>query len=83
VIQFVVITKGGMRISEVAARFVLDSMPGKQMAIDADVNAGLITHKEAHERREAVARQADFYSAMEGAGNSSAAMRSPASSSRS
>ncbi len=68
VIQFVVITKGGARISEVAARFELDAMPGKQMAIDADVNAGLITHQQAHERREQVAREADFYSAMEGGG---------------
>jgi len=68
VIQFVVITKGGSRIAEVAARFVLDAMPGKQMAIDADVNAGLITHQQAHERREQIAREADFYSAMEGGG---------------
>jgi flagellar biosynthesis protein FlhA len=68
VIQFVVITKGGGRISEVAARFVLDAMPGKQMAIDADVNAGLITQQEAHQRREQIARDADFYSAMDGAG---------------
>ena len=68
VIQFVVITRGGGRISEVAARFVLDAMPGKQMAIDADLNAGVITRQEAHERREAVAREADFYSAMDGAG---------------
>jgi flagellar biosynthesis protein FlhA len=68
IIQFVVITKGGARISEVAARFELDAMPGKQMAIDADVNAGLITHQQAHERREQVAREADFYSAMEGGG---------------
>src|SRR5262249_45453509 len=66
VIQFVVITKGGSRIAEVAARFVLDAMPGKQMAIDADVNAGLITQQQAHDRREQVAREADFYSAMEG-----------------
>lgn len=68
VIQFVVITKGGSRISEVAARFVLDALPGKQMAIDADLNAGVITRQEAHERRDAIAREADFYSAMDGAG---------------
>jgi flagellar biosynthesis protein FlhA len=68
VIQFVVITKGGSRISEVAARFVLDAMPGKQMAIDADVNAGLITQQQAHQQRETIAREADFYAAMDGAG---------------
>jgi flagellar biosynthesis protein FlhA len=68
VIQFVVITKGGSRISEVAARFVLDAMPGKQMAIDADVNAGVITQQQAQERRQAVAREAEFYSSMDGAG---------------
>ncbi len=68
VIQFVVITKGGSRISEVAARFVLDALPGKQMAIDADVNAGLITQQQAHEEREKVSREADFYAAMDGAG---------------
>src|SRR5947207_1313410 len=68
VIQFVVITKGGARISEVAARFVLDAMPGKQMAIDADVNAGLITHQQAHERREQVARESDSSSALDGGG---------------
>src|SRR3954468_7088824 len=66
IIQFVVITKGGSRIAEVAARFVLDAMPGKQMAIDADLNAGLITQQQAHDRREQIAREADFYSAMEG-----------------
>ena len=67
VIQFVVITKGGGRISEVAARFTLDAMPGKQMAIDADLNAGTITEPQARERREAISREADFYGAMDGA----------------
>ncbi|HXE54874.1 MAG TPA: flagellar biosynthesis protein FlhA [Tepidisphaeraceae bacterium] len=67
VIQFVVITKGSGRISEVAARFTLDAMPGKQMAIDADLNAGIITEPQARERREAISREADFYGAMDGA----------------
>jgi len=67
IIQFVVITKGSGRISEVAARFTLDAMPGKQMAIDADLNAGLITEDVARERREKIAREADFYGAMDGA----------------
>ncbi len=67
VIQFVVITKGATRISEVAARFALDGMPGKQMAIDADLNAGIIDEHEAQSRREAVTEQADFYGAMDGA----------------
>jgi flagellar biosynthesis protein FlhA len=67
VIQFVVITKGATRISEVAARFALDGMPGKQMAIDADLNAGIIDEKEAQRRREEIAKQADFYGAMDGA----------------
>ncbi|HLS35340.1 MAG TPA: flagellar biosynthesis protein FlhA [Bacillota bacterium] len=67
VIQFIVITKGAERVSEVAARFTLDAMPGKQMSIDADLNAGLITEKEARERREKVEREADFYGAMDGA----------------
>lgn len=67
VIQFVVITKGATRISEVAARFALDGMPGKQMAIDADLNAGIIDEKEAHRRREEITQQADFYGAMDGA----------------
>lgn len=66
-IQFLVITKGATRISEVAARFALDGMPGKQMAIDADMNAGLITQEQAKTRREEVAQQADFYGAMDGA----------------
>ena len=67
VIQFMVITKGATRISEVAARFALDGMPGKQMAIDADLNAGIIDEKEAQRRREEVAQNADFYGAMDGA----------------
>jgi len=67
IIQFVVITKGTTRISEVAARFTLDAMPGKQMAIDADLNSGLITEPEARQRREDISRQADFYGAMDGA----------------
>ncbi len=66
-IQFIVITKGSTRISEVAARFALDGMPGRQMAIDADLNAGLIDEKEAQRRREEVSSQADFYGAMDGA----------------
>ncbi|MBD3315582.1 MAG: flagellar biosynthesis protein FlhA [Chitinivibrionales bacterium] len=67
VIQFVVITKGAGRIAEVAARFTLDAMPGKQMAIDADLNAGLISEDVARTRREKVAKEADFYGAMDGA----------------
>ena len=67
VIQFVVITKGAGRIAEVAARFTLDAMPGKQLAIDADLNAGLITEQEARARRSEIAREADFYGAMDGA----------------
>lgn len=66
-IQFLVITKGATRISEVAARFALDGMPGKQMAIDADLNAGLCTQEQAKSRREEVTQQADFYGAMDGA----------------
>ena len=66
-IQFIVITKGATRISEVAARFALDGMPGKQMAIDADLNAGLIDEKQAQTRRAEIASQADFYGAMDGA----------------
>ncbi|MCG8653605.1 MAG: FHIPEP family type III secretion protein, partial [Pirellulales bacterium] len=66
-IQFIVITKGATRISEVAARFALDGMPGRQMAIDADLNAGLIDEKEAQKRREEISSQADFYGAMDGA----------------
>ena len=68
IIQFVVITKGSNRISEVAARFTLDAMPGKQMAIDADLNAGLIEENTARTRREAIAQEAEFYGAMDGAG---------------
>ncbi|WP_347125015.1 flagellar biosynthesis protein FlhA [Microbacterium sp. SY138] len=67
VIQFVVVTKGAERVAEVGARFTLDAMPGKQMAIDADLNAGLITDAEARERRAEVAAEADFYGAMDGA----------------
>ncbi len=67
IIQFVVITKGATRISEVAARFTLDGMPGKQMAIDADLNAGMISEAEARERRATIAKEADFYGAMDGA----------------
>ncbi|RMH41917.1 MAG: flagellar biosynthesis protein FlhA, partial [Gammaproteobacteria bacterium] len=67
IINFVVVTKGAGRISEVSARFTLDAMPGKQMAIDADLNAGLLTQDEARERRAEVAREADFYGAMDGA----------------
>jgi flagellar biosynthesis protein FlhA len=67
VIQFVVITKGATRISEVAARFALDGMPGRQMAIDADLNAGLIDQAEAQRRRAEVTQQADFFAAMDGA----------------
>jgi flagellar biosynthesis protein FlhA len=68
VIQFVVITRGATRISEVAARFMLDGLPGRQMAIDADLHAGLIDQHEAHSRRDEVYRQADFFGAMDGAG---------------
>ncbi len=67
VINFVVITKGSGRIAEVAARFILDAMPGKQMAIDADMNAGLINEAEARRRRSVIAQEADFYGAMDGA----------------
>jgi flagellar biosynthesis protein FlhA len=67
VIQFVVITRGATRISEVAARFTLDAMPGKQMGVDADLNAGLITEDQARTRRRAIEREADFYGAMDGA----------------
>ena len=67
IIQFIVITKGSERVAEVAARFTLDAMPGKQMSIDADLNAGMISEKEARERREKVSGEADFYGAMDGA----------------
>jgi len=66
-INFIVITRGAQRIAEVAARFTLDAMPGKQMAIDADLNAGLIDENEAKRRREEIAKEADFYGAMDGA----------------
>ncbi|MGQ9674405.1 MAG: flagellar biosynthesis protein FlhA [Chloroflexota bacterium] len=67
IIQFVVITNGAGRVAEVAARFTLDAMPGKQMSIDADLNAGLITENEARRRRRAIEQEADFYGAMDGA----------------
>uniref|UniRef100_UPI0035B53D56 FHIPEP family type III secretion protein n=1 Tax=Symbiobacterium terraclitae TaxID=557451 RepID=UPI0035B53D56 len=67
IVQFIVITKGAERVSEVAARFTLDAMPGKQMSIDADLNAGLITEAEARARRREIEREADFYGAMDGA----------------
>ncbi|HTV51246.1 MAG TPA: FHIPEP family type III secretion protein, partial [Steroidobacteraceae bacterium] len=67
IINFVVVTKGSGRISEVSARFTLDAMPGKQMAIDADLNAGLITQDEARQRRLEVRAEADFYGSMDGA----------------
>ncbi|UZQ86288.1 flagellar biosynthesis protein FlhA [Thermoclostridium stercorarium] len=66
-VQFLVITKGAERVSEVAARFTLDAMPGKQMAVDADLNAGLINEAQAKERRKNIQREADFYGAMDGA----------------
>ena len=66
-VQFIVITKGAERVSEVAARFTLDAMPGKQMAIDADLSSGLINEKEARLRRQKIQREADFYGAMDGA----------------
>lgn len=67
IINFVVITKGGERISEVSARFTLDALPGKQMAIDADLNAGVLSQEQARVRRQDVAREADFYGSMDGA----------------
>src|SRR5690606_20491495 len=67
VIQFVVITNGAGRVAEVGARFTLDAMPGKQMAIDADLTAGLIDEGQARELRARIAREADFYGAMDGA----------------
>nr|HPN39639.1 FHIPEP family type III secretion protein [Melioribacteraceae bacterium] len=66
-IQFIVIVKGSGRISEVSARFTLDAMPGKQMAIDADLNSGLINENEARQRRQSIAREAEFYGSMDGA----------------
>ncbi|MGR3317830.1 MAG: flagellar biosynthesis protein FlhA [Candidatus Anammoxibacter sp.] len=68
VIQFVVVNKGATRVAEVAARFTLDAMPGKQMSIDSDLNAGMITEPEAKERREKISNEAEFYGAMDGAG---------------
>ena len=68
IINFIVITKGSTRVSEVAARFTLDALPGKQMAIDADLNAGILTRDEAKARREEVREEADFYGSMDGAG---------------
>lgn len=67
VVQFIVITKGAERVSEVGARFTLDAMPGKQMSIDADLNAGLINEQQAKERREKIEKEADFYGSMDGA----------------
>ena len=67
IINFVVITKGATRIAEVAARFTLDAMPGRQMSIDADLNAGIIEESEARKRREAISQEADFYGSMDGA----------------
>ncbi|MEQ2526500.1 flagellar biosynthesis protein FlhA [Robertmurraya yapensis] len=67
IINFIVITKGSERVSEVAARFTLDAMPGKQMSIDADLNAGMISEQEARKRREKVSSEADFYGSMDGA----------------
>lgn len=67
VVNFIVITKGAERVSEVGARFTLDAMPGKQMSIDADLNAGIITEQEAKARRAAIQKEADFYGAMDGA----------------
>lgn len=68
VIQFVVITNGAQRVAEVAARFTLDAMPGKQMSIDADLSAGVISQEQAKQRRRQIEREADFYGAMDGAG---------------
>ncbi|MDT8384991.1 MAG: flagellar biosynthesis protein FlhA [Gammaproteobacteria bacterium] len=68
IINFVVVTKGATRVAEVSARFTLDSMPGKQMAIDADLNAGMITQEQARARRDEVSQEADFYGSMDGAG---------------
>ncbi|WP_422445793.1 flagellar biosynthesis protein FlhA [Thermoanaerobacterium sp. DL9XJH110] len=67
VVQFIVITRGAERVAEVAARFTLDAMPGKQMSIDADLNAGIISESEARQRRQEIQREADFYGAMDGA----------------
>jgi flagellar biosynthesis protein FlhA len=85
-IQYIVINHGAVRISEVTARFTLDALPGRQMAIDADLNAGIISEKEAKERRDRIRREADFYGAMDGAirvtqRDALAAVPSPASTS--
>ena len=74
IINFIVITKGAGRISEVIARFTLDALPGKQMAIDADLNAGVIDQETAKQRREQVAQESDFFGSMDGASNLSAVM---------
>ena len=66
-VQFIVITKGSERVAEVAARFTLDAMPGKQMAIDADLNSGLIDEEQARTRRSKIQREADFFGSMDGA----------------
>ncbi len=76
IVNFVVITKGSGRIAEVAARFSLDAMPGKQMAIDADLSAGLIDEKTARTRRQSLEDESSFFGAMDGPRNSSAATRS-------
>ncbi|KAE9776480.1 EscV/YscV/HrcV family type III secretion system export apparatus protein, partial [Escherichia coli] len=67
IIQFIVITKGSERVAEVAARFTLDAMTGKQMSIDADLNAGMISEQDARQRRRKIEREADFYGSMDGA----------------
>src|SRR5580700_7491724 len=76
VINFMVITKGAGRIAEVAARFSLDAMPGKQMAIDADLSAGMITDEQARNRRKELEEESSFFGAMDGASSSCAATRS-------
>ena len=67
IINLIVITKGAGRVSEVAARFTLDAMPGKQMAIDADLNVGILSSEEAKDRRKEIAKEGEFYGAMDGA----------------
>ena len=79
IINFVVVTKGAGRVSEVSARFTLDAMPGKQMAIDADMNAGVISQDEARRRRADISREADFYGSMDGAVSLSVGMPSQGS----
>jgi hypothetical protein len=78
-IQFLVVSHGAVRTAEVTARFTLDALPGKQMAIDADMNAGLIDEQDARKRRQAIAREAEFYGAMDGAARSTSAIRWPRS----